>query len=164
MKQLFARWRLFSESWPALTIYQRFESLIAFVLTLILVILVALYRLIVGVVGGLVFGALNPLEYKIFQTVFGENDGADRARVLQFVVSRQESIIQAKIVLLTALLALARKFGRASAESQTSSKFRTSPRKNVKGVADARIFCDWALFVSRSLSTKPAPGFEPGTY
>ena len=62
------------ERWPTLTFYQRFESLIAFILTLIvtLVILVALYRLVADVVGGLVFGALNPLEYKVFQTVFGE--------------------------------------------------------------------------------------------
>ena len=42
------------------------------VLAILLVIIVALFRLLVGVVGGLVFGALNPLEYTVFQTVFGE--------------------------------------------------------------------------------------------
>jgi hypothetical protein len=63
------RWRLFAEDWPSLSWYQRFESLVAFALTLIvsLVIGVALYRLIVGVVSGLLLGALNPLDHSVFQ-------------------------------------------------------------------------------------------------
>jgi uncharacterized membrane protein (DUF373 family) len=104
------------ERWPTLTLYQRFESLIAFILTLIvtLVILVALYRLVADVVGGLVFGALNPLDYRVFQTVFGEIMtvliALEFNHTLQYVVSREQSIIQTKIVLLISLLALARKF------------------------------------------------------
>ena len=48
MRALFPRWRLTADKWASLTFYQRFESLVAFVLTLVitLVILVALYRLI----------------------------------------------------------------------------------------------------------------------
>jgi len=116
MKELFPRWRLMAERWSTLTLYQRFESLIAFVLTLIitLVILVALYRLIAEVVGGLLFGALNPLEFKVFQTVFGQIMtvliALEFNHTLQYVVSREQSIIQVKIVLLISLLALARKF------------------------------------------------------
>ena len=74
------------ERWPTLTLYQRFESLITFILTLIvtLVILVALYRLVA-----------DALEFN---------------HTLQYVVSREQSIIQTKIVLLISLLALARKF------------------------------------------------------
>jgi hypothetical protein len=94
------------ERWPTLALYQRFGSLIAFILTLIvtLVILVALYRLVADVVGGLVFGALNPLDYMVFQTVFGEIMtvliALEFNHTLQYVVSREQSIIQTKIVLL----------------------------------------------------------------
>ena len=74
MRALFPGWRLRADKWASLTFYQRFESLTAFILTLVitLVILVALYRLIAEVLGALVFGAMNPLEYKVFQAVFGQ--------------------------------------------------------------------------------------------
>jgi uncharacterized membrane protein (DUF373 family) len=115
MKHVLLRWRLIAEQWPALTFYQRFESLIAFALTLIitLVIVVALFRLIIEVVGGLVLGALNPLEHVVFQTVFGEIltvlIALEFNHTLQYFVTREQSVIQTKIVLLIALLALARK-------------------------------------------------------
>ncbi len=66
------RWNRTRKQWNILTYYQRFESAVAFVLTLViaLIVLVALYRLCVGVV----------------------------------------SIIQTKVVVLIALLAVARKF------------------------------------------------------
>jgi hypothetical protein len=59
---------------PTLTYYQRFESLIAVALTLIIVvvIIVALYSLILNVFKGLVGGVLNPLEHTAFQAVFGQ--------------------------------------------------------------------------------------------
>jgi uncharacterized membrane protein (DUF373 family) len=109
-------WRLLGDQWPTFTFYQRFESLIALALTLIiaLIIVVALYHLITQVVGGLVFGVLNPLEYRVFQSIFGEIMtvliALEFNHTLQYVVSREQSIIQTKIVLLIALLALARKF------------------------------------------------------
>jgi uncharacterized membrane protein (DUF373 family) len=107
---------LIAERWPTLTFYQRFESMIAFALTLIiaLVISIALYRLIVEVAVGLLFGALDPLEQQDFRIVFGEIMtvliALEFNHTLQYVVTRQQSIIQTKIVLLIALLALARKF------------------------------------------------------
>lgn len=115
MKGTLSRWRLITAHWSTQTFYQRFESVVAFILTLliILVIIVALFRLLVGVVGGLVFGALNPLEYAVFQMVFGEIMtlliALEFNHTLQYVVTRQQSIIQTKVVLLIALLALARK-------------------------------------------------------
>jgi uncharacterized membrane protein (DUF373 family) len=58
-------------------------------------------------------GALNPLEYAVFQKVFGEIMtlliALEFNHTLQYVVTRQQSIIQTKVVLLIALLALARK-------------------------------------------------------
>ncbi len=104
------------ESWEVLSWYQRFESGVALVLTFItgLVILVALYRLATSVVAGLLFGALDPLDYEVFQAVFGEIMtlliALEFNHTLQYVVTREQSIIQTRVVLLIALLAVARKF------------------------------------------------------
>jgi uncharacterized membrane protein (DUF373 family) len=116
MRLLLLRWRVAGREWETLTFYQRFESAVALVLTLVitLVILVALYRLTAEVVGGLVVGALDPLDHEVFQAVFGQIMtlliALEFNHTLQYVVTRQQSIIQTKVVLLIALLALARKF------------------------------------------------------
>lgn len=115
-KKLADKWMDAKLQWSVLTFYQRFETAVALALTVIIsaVILVALYRLTAGVAAGLVFGALNPLEHKIFQQVFGEIMtlliALEFNHTLQYVVKREQSIIQTKTVLLIALLALARKF------------------------------------------------------
>jgi hypothetical protein len=59
---------------PALSIYERFEALVAFVLTFVIgaVVVVALYRLIIGVGRSLVLESLNPLDHAVFQSVFGQ--------------------------------------------------------------------------------------------
>ena len=69
-----SRWRRLKTEWAVLSYYQRFESSVAFVLTLVigLIILVALYRLTVSVIAGLVFGGLDPLDQEVFQALFGE--------------------------------------------------------------------------------------------
>jgi uncharacterized membrane protein (DUF373 family) len=109
-------WRQLRVEWSVLSYYQRFEGLVALVLTLVvaLIIVVALFRLTYGVVTGLLLGVLNPLDHGIFQSVFGEIltllIALEFNHTLQFVVNRQQSIIQTKIVLLIALLAIARKF------------------------------------------------------
>jgi uncharacterized membrane protein (DUF373 family) len=109
------RWQQLQAEWALLTLYQRFESIVALTLTAViaLVIVVALYRLASQVVVGLVFGALDPLDQKVFQIVFGEVltvlIALEFNHTLQFVVARQQSIIQTKIVLLISLLALSRK-------------------------------------------------------
>lgn len=76
--------------------------------------MVALYRLTASVVTGLLFGVLDPLDPRIFQAVFGEVltvlIALEFNHTLQFVPTRHQSIIQTKVVLLIALLALARKF------------------------------------------------------
>jgi hypothetical protein len=45
--------------------YQRFESLVALILTFViaLIVIVALFRLTYGVVSGLLLGALDPLDH-----------------------------------------------------------------------------------------------------
>ena len=109
-------WQQLRVEWRVLSYYQRFEGLVALLLTLVvaLIIVVALFRLTYGVVTGLLLGALNPLDHGSFQSVFGEIltllIALEFNHTLQFVVTRQQSIIQTKIVLLIALLAIARKF------------------------------------------------------
>jgi len=102
--------------WAVQSYYQRFESLVAFVLTLVIsvIILVALYRLCATVIAGLLLGVLDPLDNEVFQLVFGEIltllIALEFNHTLQYVVAREQSIIQTRVVLLIALLALARKF------------------------------------------------------
>jgi uncharacterized membrane protein (DUF373 family) len=108
-------WNQLWSHWAVLSYYQRFEGLVALVLTLViaLIILVALFRLTSGVVTGLLLGALDPLDHGVFQAVFGEIltllIALEFNHTLQYVVKREQSIIQTKIVLLIALLAVSRK-------------------------------------------------------
>jgi uncharacterized membrane protein (DUF373 family) len=114
--QISERWNQVRGQWAILSYYQRFESLVAFVLTIVvgLIVLVALYRLTINVILGLVFDLLNPLDHKVFQVIFGEIVtlliALEFNHTLQYVVTREQSIIQTKVVILIALLALARKF------------------------------------------------------
>ena len=95
--------------------YRRFEAAVAFVLTVVIgaVIVVALWRLIVSVADTLVLRTLNPLDHEVFQRVFGEIMtlliALEFNHTLQFVVTGQQGIIHTKMVILIALLALARK-------------------------------------------------------
>jgi uncharacterized membrane protein (DUF373 family) len=108
-------WRRLRAEWNDLSYYQRFESLVALVLTLViaLIIVIALFRLSTSVVTGLLLGALDPLDHGVFQIVFGEIltllIALEFNHTLQYVVRREQSIIQTKVVILIALLAVARK-------------------------------------------------------
>ncbi len=99
-----------------MTVYQRFESTAAVLMTLLisLVIVVAVVRLASGVINGLVLGALNPLDHKVFQAVFGELItvliALEFNHSLQYVIMGSKSIVQTKVILLIALLAISRKF------------------------------------------------------
>ncbi|HEU4649258.1 MAG TPA: phosphate-starvation-inducible PsiE family protein [Gemmatimonadales bacterium] len=102
-------------AWAAVTLYGRFEVVVAIVLRVVIsaVIVVALYRLVVGVLTTLVFQSLNPLEHGIFQTVFGEIMtlliALEFNHTLRYTVARPRGIVEARTVILIALLALARK-------------------------------------------------------
>jgi uncharacterized membrane protein (DUF373 family) len=107
-------WTDLRRDWPVLTLYQRFEAAVTVLLTGVVsaVILVALYRLIVSVVGTVVLRPLNPLDHAVFQKVFGEIMtlliALEFNHTLQYVTG-ERGIIQARIVVLIAVLALARK-------------------------------------------------------
>jgi uncharacterized membrane protein (DUF373 family) len=109
------QFQLLRDDWDKMSIYQRFESLVALTLTAVIgvIILVSLYKLISEVATGLLSGFFDPLEKNAFQAVFAEvltvMIALEFNHTLQFVASRQQSIIQTKIVLLISLLAIARK-------------------------------------------------------
>lgn len=109
-------YRRLTERWTSQSYYQRFESTIALVLTLIvsLIIIIALIRLVLSVVSGLMLGVFDPLDHNAFQNVFGEIMtlliALEFNHTLLYVGSRQRHMIQTSIVLLIALLAVARKF------------------------------------------------------
>jgi uncharacterized membrane protein (DUF373 family) len=108
-------WTEIRRNWPVLSAYERFEAFVAIVLTLVItaVILVALWRLIFGVVDTLVLRSLNPLEHGVFQAVFGQIltvlIALEFNHTLRYVVIRELGIIQARSVILIAVLALVRK-------------------------------------------------------
>lgn len=65
--------KTFRAQWAVMTFYERFEQVIALALSAIiaLIIVVSLLQLISIVFSLLVIDAFNPLDHKVFQTVFG---------------------------------------------------------------------------------------------
>jgi uncharacterized membrane protein (DUF373 family) len=108
-------WGDLRRDWPELTAYERFETFVAALLTIIIgvVILVALYRLIASVIDLLLLRALNPLSPQVFQTVFGEIltllIALEFNHSLRIVLLHERGIVQAKAIVLIALLAVVRK-------------------------------------------------------
>ncbi|MBS4698029.1 phosphate-starvation-inducible PsiE family protein [Aeromonas allosaccharophila] len=102
--------------WRLMTVYERFEQVVAITLSgvIALVIVISLIQLIRLVFTLLVMDALNPLEHKVFQLVFGATMtlliAMEFKHSIVKVALRKESIIQVKTVILIAILALARKF------------------------------------------------------
>ena len=109
-------WHETAESWRIQSAYQRFESAVALVLTILVsvIIVVALFRLVMAVTFTLLAGAHDPLDHSVFQEVFGSIltllIAMEFNHTLHLVVTRQQNIIQVRVVLLIALLALSRKF------------------------------------------------------
>jgi len=99
-----------------MTVYERFEQAVALILTglIAIIIVVALVELSKEVLKTVVAGTLNPLDHRLFQTLFGQI--LTLLIALEFkhsilkVVARKESIIQVKTVLLIGMLAISRKF------------------------------------------------------
>jgi len=111
--------RLFAETrehWPVMTFYERFEQVIAIILSFVIaiVVMVALWELVAHIGELLLSGTLDPLNHEGFQKVFGMIMTLLIAMEFKHsiirVIDRHESIIQVKTVLLIAMLALARKF------------------------------------------------------
>lgn len=104
------------KAWPGLGLYERFEQVVCFVLTLVIggVVVAALLALLVRVVGLLLLGIVDPAEPAVFQAIFGMIltviIALEFNHTLLGVLERRHSIVQVRTVVLIALLAIARKF------------------------------------------------------
>jgi uncharacterized membrane protein (DUF373 family) len=102
--------------WSIMTLYERFEQVVAIVLSFViaLVIALALVQLLVRIIPLLLSGAVDPMEHEVFQMLFGMV--MTLLIALEFkhsiirVALRKSSIVQVKTVVLIALIALSRKF------------------------------------------------------
>lgn len=96
--------------------YEKFEHAIMLVLTLVVVVLVtvATWNLIVGVVLLLLADQLNPADPTVFQGVFGMFFtvviGLEFKRSLLIISDGQDSIVRVRSIVLIGMLATIRKF------------------------------------------------------
>jgi uncharacterized membrane protein (DUF373 family) len=104
------------EHWPIMSVYERFEQVVAVVLSFVIavVIALALAQLVIRVVLLLLSGAIDPLEHDVFQALFGMIMtlliAMEFKHSIILVALRRSNIIQVKTVVLIALIALSRKF------------------------------------------------------
>ncbi|AJW43571.1 hypothetical protein TK49_01850 [Ralstonia mannitolilytica] len=108
--------QVFRDQWAIMSLYERFEQVVAITLSgvIAVVIVISLIQLIRLVFTLLVMDALNSLDHKVFQLVFGATMtlliAMEFKHSIVKVALRKESIIQVKTIILIAILALARKF------------------------------------------------------
>lgn len=108
--------QVFRDQWAIMSFYERFEQVVALVLSAVIavIIVVSLFQLIAIVFTLLVLDAFNPLDHKVFQSVFGMIMtlliAMEFKHSIVRVALRRDSIIQVKTVILIGLIALARKF------------------------------------------------------
>lgn len=102
--------------WGPLTFYQKFEDAVVFVLTTLMaaVILLALYNVVLKVATEIIpSGRFDLTDHAVFQTVFGMFFtviiALEFKKSLLVLAERRDSIVQARTVVLIALLAALRK-------------------------------------------------------
>jgi uncharacterized membrane protein (DUF373 family) len=104
------------EAWPKLNLFERFEYVVSMAVMLIIsvIIVVALIRLGKNVYITLVVNTLDPLNYKVFQLIFGNMltlfIAMEFRHSIESVLRRRGHIIQVRTILLISMLAIARKF------------------------------------------------------
>jgi uncharacterized membrane protein (DUF373 family) len=103
--------------WRSLTVYEKFEQSIVFVLTVLiaLIVLAALWNLLKLVATSLLLvDIFDPTDPAVFQTVFGAIFtvviALEFKRSLLVVVERRFGIVQVRTVVMIAILAVVRKF------------------------------------------------------
>ena len=104
------------DQWAIMSFYERFERVIALMLSAVIavIIVVSLLQLISIVFTLLILDAFNPMDHKVFQSVFGMIMtlliAMEFKHSIVRVALRRDSIIQVKTVIVIGLIALARKF------------------------------------------------------
>lgn len=104
------------KNWRSLSLYERFEQIIAVTVSAVImvVVLISLFQLVRRVFVFLFLEAFNPLDHRVFQSVFGMIMTLLIAMEFKHsiikVALRRDNIIRVKTVILIALIALSRKF------------------------------------------------------
>lgn len=104
------------EAWPGLSAYERFEQIVALLVTVLVAVLIAaaLVHLTTTVIALVIFGFADPAEKEVFQAVFGMIMtvliALEFNHSIRGVLERKHGIVQVRTVVLIALLALVRKF------------------------------------------------------
>lgn len=116
----------FRNEWLLMSFYERFEQIIAVLLSVVIAVIIvaSLLQLMRVVYSLLIVDAFNPLDHKVFQTVFGMVMtlliAMEFKHSIVRVAMRHDSIIQVKTVILIALIAMSRKFVILDVESGIS--------------------------------------------
>jgi uncharacterized membrane protein (DUF373 family) len=110
------RYGEFMGTWRTLSLYERFEQVIALVLTgvIVVIVLLATFDLTKEVLFLAWDGSVNHLDHRVFQTIFSQIMvlliALEFKHSIIRVVAHRQHIIQVETVLLIAILAIARKF------------------------------------------------------
>jgi len=116
IRQISSTLRSVRSRWALMTLYERFEQLVAIALSLIIavLILIALVQLYKRVLPLVLGGALDLLDHEVFQALFGSIFTVLIAMEFKHSIvkaaMRRDRIIQVRTVVLIALLAMSRKF------------------------------------------------------
>ena len=105
-----------SARWQELTLYEKFEYVVILILIALIAVVVvaAVWSLAVKILYGLVLsGSFDPTDHVVFQSVFGMIItviiALEFKRSLLIVTERRDTVVQARVVVLIALLAIVRK-------------------------------------------------------
>jgi uncharacterized membrane protein (DUF373 family) len=110
------RYGEFVDAWGTLSLYERFEQIVALTLTALIgvIVVIATWMLAKEVFSLAWYGVLNPLDPHLFQVIFGHIMilliALEFKHSIVKVAAHREHVAQVKTVLLIALLAVARKF------------------------------------------------------
>jgi uncharacterized membrane protein (DUF373 family) len=108
--------RRLGASLSGLTVYELFEHLVVFVLTILIILVVgfATWRLAQVVLSLLAMDAVHPGNQAVFQTIFGMIFtviiALEFKRSLLILLARLESVVRVRSIILIAMLAMVRKF------------------------------------------------------
>jgi uncharacterized membrane protein (DUF373 family) len=104
------------QRWKPLTLYQKFEHAVILVLTALIAVVVAfaLWNLVLKILLSIFSsGGFDPSDYSVFQALFGMIFtviiALEFKRSLLVIAERRHGIVQARTVILVALLAIVRK-------------------------------------------------------
>src|SRR5689334_9423335 len=103
------------QHWRQLSLYYKFEHVVIGVLTVLIagLVLLALWNLVLKIVGSIVATGIDPTDYAVFQAVFGMIFtviiALEFERSLLVLAKRERGVVQVRTVILNALLSIVRK-------------------------------------------------------